>query len=456
MILLLLSIQVMEVIDFMRMNKLVYGILIFLFLSALVNTSFLASGLRNNTKDRLSQCGIWPLGRGDTANTGRSPFISAPNGGKILWTYNLPANISFSYGTNIVVDSNKNIYFSTKNGYVYSIAANGEYKWRTNINNSVIFSGGPFIGPNNIVYVKNNVGIPPPFYTPNFYLYAISQRGEILWFYNFSENGVTSLTFDENGTIYVGSQEGIYLFYSNGTLKEHYTFPNHIYGLAFKDEILYACTEGKIYALEKDSKVIWSVDIDLPKTPPVVGDDGTIYCVTMNHTLYVISYTGEVKWTKDGVMDMGYGYKNSIYAVLSTDDADKRILSKLSANSGEVLWRHPIDGYFVDALVIEGNNYVYVATSNSKNYTSQIYYFSPDGKIVWRLNFNEEITTKMALDSRGTLYVGIRNGTLYAIGGYVNESKENSTSSWIYYYTVGIATVLIIAIAVIYRFKKRR
>jgi len=446
-----------EVVDFMRVNKLVYGTLIFLFLSALLNTSFLAADLRINMSDRSLQWGIWPLERSDTANTGRSPFISAPNSGKILWTYNLSNNISFSYNTNIVVDSNGNIYFSTQNGYVYSIDMNGTFRWRTNINNSIIFSGGPFIGPNNVVYVKNNFGIPPPFYTPNFYLYAISERGEILWFCNFSENGVASLTFDENGTTYAGSYDGIYVFCSNGTLKEHYTFPNHIYGLAFKDEILYACTEGKIYALEKDSKVIWSVDIDIPKTPPVVGDDGTIYCVTINHTLYAISSTGEVKWTKDGVMDMGYGYKSSIYAVLSTDDADKRILSKLSANSGEVLWKRTIDGYFVDNLVIDGNDYVYVATSNAKNYTSQIYYFSPDGKRVWRLNFNEEITTKMALNSRGTLYVGTTNGTLYAIGGEENNQDNGGGNNIIgWYYSIAIGGGIVAAVWILYYVKRGR
>jgi len=442
------------VVDFMKVKILVYLTLLFLFLSILSNTILLAPTLRNNISERSLQWGIWPLERGDTANTGRSPFISAPNSGKILWTYNLSNNISFSYDTNIVVDSNGNIYFSTQNGYVYSIDMNGTFRWRTDINNSIIFSGGPFIGPNNVVYVKNNFGIPPPFYTPNFYLYAVSERGQILWFYNFSENGVSSLTFDENGTTYVGSYDGIYVFCSNGTLEEHYTFPNHIYGLAFKDEILYACTEGKIYALGKDSKVIWSVDIDIPKTPPVVGDDGTIYCVTMNHTLYAISFTGEVKWTKDGVMDMGYGYKSSIYAVLSTNATDKRILSKLSANSGKVLWKRTIDGYFVDGLVIDGNNYVYVATSNAKNYTAQIYYFSSDGKRVWRLNFNEEITTKMALDSSGTLYVGIRNGTLYAIGGEENN-RDNGASgnNMVWYYYVAIGGGIVAAVSVLYDVK---
>ncbi|GEM_PF-4750204 len=380
----------------MKEKLLVCVLLLFIFLSVFPTSLFHSEVLNSNISNRLPQWGIWPLGRGDTANTGSSPFDTKPNGGKVLWIYKLPDNSTFSYNTNIVIDYKRNIYFSTTEGYVYSITTTGSYRWGRRIYGSIIFSGGPFIGPNDVVYVKNNGGIPPPFYKPNYYLSAISQKGEIL----------------------------------------------------------YVSTENKIYALTKNFKIIWSVNIGTPKTPPIVGDDGTVYCVTMNYTLYAISYTGRVKWSKNGVMEIAYGHNDTIYAVLYTKNANRRILSKLSAASAEVLWKYTINGYFVDGVVVDGNNYVYVATENFKNLTSQVYYFSPYGKMVWRRYFNEEITTKMALDSNGTLYVGLRNGTLYAIGGESNTSdynRDESISLSIYYigaFGVGVG----VAAAFIYYF----
>lgn len=451
----------------MRIQRSLIGLFILFFVFMLI-TSEQSNTLniyqnKNPIKEGMKSYEEWPMKRGDSRNTGRSPYYTPPNAGKILWSYQLENNTPIYPESAIVLDSYGNIYFYAEDSYFYTISPQGYLRWKLIIENSSEGILGPVVAPGNIIYLMNTPSIPLPCSRSSSSgdnLYAISEKGEILWKYNFDLRTPTAPLFDSDGNIYVGASDGLYVLNPNGTLRTYVDVVKNIHEMALSTDTLYIETNEKLYAMSMNFTIKWSFDMGWvkPGVPPIIGDDGRVYVLNSNGSLYSISTDGKVVWSKQRVIDFGYGYHNSLYTISYIPSTiNKSLLSKLSAKDGKTIWKHVISTDFINNPVIGGNNYVYVATWFSKNNTGLLYYFSPEGKPVWSLRFHGDISP-LAINKNGTLYVGTTNGTLYAIGGYAAEDRESGENGMLWYYTLGAGAVLIAAAAIFvyHRYRKKR
>ena len=162
-----------------------------------------------------------------------------------------------------VIDSSGVVYFGTNNGYFYAI----DY---TAIVTSGSFKAGYPYATSPLAEIKGNAVLSPDESTVCFvtknpgYLYALNtSTGSLKW--KFSLNGVTesSPRVADDGTIYVGSDKGLYAINDNGI----------------------------------SASMKWSYPTGNVGSRPAVGPDGTVYVGSDDDKLHAVNPDGTGKWT---------------------------------------------------------------------------------------------------------------------------------------------------------------
>jgi outer membrane protein assembly factor BamB len=213
--------------------------------------------------------------------------------------------------------------------------------------------------------------------------------------------------------------------------------------------------EGTLYALQApttgiEPRVVWSVDIGPGRqtSSPTLGPDGTIYVLSGNGRLSVISPDGELKWSvQTGPVlksSPALGYDGTVY-VPSMNGKLYAIAppSDPSMKTGSIRWafrfadfpgRHrPIvshsppagaDGMGSGASPTIGpDGTIYIGANNSNFYA-----ISPDGHLDWIFEAEPEIagiwTTAALSADNNTLYFGANKGGIYAL------SRQDGTLRW--------------------------
>jgi outer membrane protein assembly factor BamB len=114
-------------------------------------------------------------------------FALSPDG-QLKWHYEIEGNYVTS---SLVVGADSTIYIKARDGYLYALSPDGQLKWRYKIGDNVHSS--PAIGADGTIYVGSDDG-----------LYALSPDGQLKWHYKIRYGVKSSLAIGEGGTIYVG------------------------------------------------------------------------------------------------------------------------------------------------------------------------------------------------------------------------------------------------------------
>ena len=197
---------------------------------------------------------------------------------------------------------NGTIYAGNTGDAAYAINPNGTLKW-------VYKSIGPFwtdpaITANDTTYWGSL----------DLQVHAISSTGQSLWTYPTLGFVTSSPALSENGTLYIGSFDSdLYAINSATGIPEwHFQTGDDIYGSPALDEnangtvraIYIGSTDGKLYALSPDGKLLWSYDTgDVIRSSPVIGlapngVDRIVYVGAGNGTLYAINAAnGTRRWS---------------------------------------------------------------------------------------------------------------------------------------------------------------
>ena len=396
------------------------------------------------------------------------------NNGEVLWKYKMPN----SWWMGPAIDINGTLYVYGKNAEnnsygltLFSLNTEGKLIWNTTvIKGDLDPSSGPALGKNNTVYVTTFY-FPPTFGAVNF-LYAFSSlNGELLWKFNFGRNGPFSdPVIGKDGSIYIaafGDKSIIYTINPDGTprwkLEEDTRNASVIGPVLGLDDTVYfvydtphTCT---LYALNpSDGSLKWKYDIQ--KKPytfaeyPVVDKDGTIYISTDQDCLYAISSNGALKWK---VNITGYsgpptiGLDGTLYLTHYLFTDHRIYLYAIDSKNGDVLWKR-----FIGDDLGEPRSKIYIGKENTVCVSSNdtIYAFNKDGKLMGEIKANKDIILR-GIGKNDELYV--KSGSyLYALVMFMKDNcgKENENFLWIYY-SAAIGVISGVAVAVIYRFKKR-
>jgi len=257
----------------------------------------------------------------------------------------------------------------------------------------------------------------------NTYLYANQLDGTIKWELDFGNQYIrnyveVNILFNPDGTIYTFFDSKVFAVNPDGTIKWEYDVV-HLYTLTYGvDGFLYLRCDTDFFVLTPYGTVKWNLKIGTGdfNGSPVLGKDGTIYLVSMDHHLYAVNPDGSKKW----LFDAG----ERIYSTPAID-ADGVIYfpshdSNLYAINpdGTEKWKYDIDDKIKNFPVIGNDGTIYLIVS------SRLYAFNPDGSLKWR-DDNLFLNSSFAIGLDGTIYGGTSfSKSLLAINSSGNKIWE--------------------------------
>jgi len=411
--------------------------------------------------------GYWSMFRGNAQHNGRCDDKTKPNGGMLMWKYELPTS---QFG--VAIDSEGNLYFyfsdSSNHPTLLSIDYNGTKRWSITLTNETTDpNSGPVIGINDTIYVATyTIPFPLSNYTCGDYLYAISKEGKILWKFDFKGDGPYSTpVVDSKGVIYINAhtKEGgsLYAIYPNGALKwkrnlgvlpsaDPSISPDgdiYVYSYHNKSSLYVIASNGRV-------KRVYNYNCEAYGAIPVIDEDGTIY-IRFGKWM-AIDRNGSVKW-KLNISDItmpAISRDGAIYITHYNSLMNKVYIYSIEKDSGTTKWKFGIDGESVTYPVIGGSGTIYVCLN------ATLYAITPNGKVLWQKNMNQAKCGSIIIGKNETIYY-LAGNYIYALGGHLNMSHdgeeygEKISGLWWYFALLGAGGV-VIAVAAIYYIKEVR
>ena len=246
-------------------------------------------------------------------------------------------------------------------------------------------------------------------------------HGVLQWKYNtggaiqYSKPAIAS-----DGTIYVGSNNAIWAFNPNGTVKWYRTPGAYTSPAIGKDGTVYvAGANGNFYAINPDGTQKWVISsVYAYYSSPVIGQDGTIYVGGYsNNRLYAINPGGTVKWyvslNGPGEFTPAIGYDGIIY------------MSDLSGYfyavrpDGTVKWSQNLNATTGPTIAPDG--WIYIGQGN------YIASYNPNGSYISIGYLGSQSRSNPAIGPDGTVYVAREAGDLYAFDKHLPSSSPKWT-----------------------------
>jgi outer membrane protein assembly factor BamB len=175
-------------------------------------------------------------------------------------------------------------------------------------------------------------------------------------------------------------------------------------------------------ALNPDGSFKWaSKRYNQPGRSPVVGSDGTVYCAVFSAAdsmLVALNPDGTERWTYDVAQpypfgDPAIGADGTIYFTqYSSSVLESHKLIALNPN-GTLKWEYYAGGYiFGSTVTVDADGTVYAGIRN----TYSLYAINADGSLKWTFDDPHADVGPVAIGADGTLYFGVDDGSIYAVG----------------------------------------
>jgi len=406
----------------------------------------------------------WPTFHGNNQRTGLSPYNTSHVNGTVSWKFKTGSGIESSP----VIDREGTIYFGTTDCEVYAISKQGDLKWKTKIGTPQIkgyggsreytcIPGTASIDSNGNIYIT----------TRDQKIVALDSEGNVLWEFiiNLTPDQFGSPAIGSDGTIYVlgsppedGYKEdyqifggyddteyikdnpplgGLYALNPDGTQKWHYEVNYRMFNSPALDKngLIYIAVstdynERKLIVLNQDGNVARKIILPMEvESSPAIADDGTVYIGSFDQDetgagLFSIGEE-EVNWhytvgqkeifttpaiNSDGTVYIG-SMVNKIFAI-NSDGTEK--------------WSLDVGGTIESSISIGADGTIYFGVNGVAEDKPNIYAINPDGTVKW--DYSTEMLASImgtpAIGSDGTVYVAAWDGNLYAFGGPEEKAEE--------------------------------
>ena len=151
--------------------------------------------------------------------------------------------------SNVVSDTQNNLYFAAEDSKLYSYTFNGKFRW--NVRLPYNFGFGLTVSEEDIIYCSLRNGT----------LAAINSAGELLWTKSLKGNIAGNASIGPNSTVYVGTTRGIlYAISHTGRIrwqeKLHAPITGQVY-IYGKNRLFATDAEGTLYAFTLWGNDIW-------------------------------------------------------------------------------------------------------------------------------------------------------------------------------------------------------
>ncbi len=233
---------------------------------------------------------------------------------------------------------------------------------------------------------------------------------------------------DNNGTIYFGSNNGLYAMYPNGTLKWKYNVKLiSVPAIAADGTIYISVGRSGLHAIYPNGTRKWKFSVEGNTTSsPVIAEDGTIYFKSQNQKLYAVNPDGTERWnysTGHLGSSPAIGNDGTIYICSYTG-----YLYALYPNS-TLRWCFKLEGKYIgiwgDPSIAEDGT-IYIGSISRSHGEQRFYALYPNGTMKWKFNPHDDIWSSASIGKDGTIYLGSCDYYLYAL-------YPNGTKKWDFY-----------------------
>jgi outer membrane protein assembly factor BamB len=195
----------------------------------------------------------------------------------------------------------------------------------------------------------------------------------------------SSPAIDEDGTIYIGSTFGNYLFAINPDGSEKWRF----------------------------KAGYWI------QSSPAIAEDGAIYAGSDEGKLYAVNPNGTLKWNLH--IGAGWSYSSPLIdedGLIYTASVIGSNICAVYLNNGTKKWDYKTNGWIYSSPTLDSEGNIYIGSHDG-----HLYSLFSNGTLKWKYNTNDEVKSIPAIGEDGTIYVGSWNGYLYAL-------YSNGTLKW--------------------------
>ncbi|MDK2956042.1 MAG: hypothetical protein PWQ57_1538 [Desulfovibrionales bacterium] len=294
------------------------------------------------------------------------------------------------------------LFFFVVLASVPAFGAAGDKLWEFEAESSFGFSS-PAISQNGTIYVGSQDGN----------LYALTPNGEKEWAFDTGDIIDSSPAVSPNGTIYVGSVNGkLYAITPAG--QEEWAFPTgddivSSPALDANGTIFVGSYSDNLYAIRPDGSQKWAFDTGADiVSSPAVSKNGTVYVGSENFKIYALTPSGVKEWE--------YTASDAVFGspAISPDGdiyigSDDHSLYALAPN-GAKKWSVSTNLAICSAPAISANGTIYVGS-----YDFALYAITPDGQVEWEYLTSSFIESSPAIAEDGTIFVGSWDGRLHAV-----------------------------------------
>ncbi|GEM_PF-5607071 len=245
--------------------------------------------------------------------------------------------------------------------------------------------------------------------------YVGPSTDRLLWDFEVLGTIPSSPTIGQDGTVYFSSDSVVHAVNPDGTEKWRFKadamFRRAVPTLGNNGTVYVMSENDSLYALNLDGSIKWtfgtSGNMD---EKSVIGDDGTIY-FNAGEALYALQPDGSLKWKYDN----GYGMKASpaigpdgtIY-VASVDFHVRAITP-----DGSLKWEYRIEHTYLSTPAVDKDGNVYVGAG------SEVFALYPNGTLKWKFrakaNTPAGLLRSPTVGPYGNIYVSGEGKTLFAL-----------------------------------------
>ncbi|MCK4640087.1 MAG: PQQ-binding-like beta-propeller repeat protein [Candidatus Marinimicrobia bacterium] len=229
--------------------------------------------------------------------------------------------------------------------------------------------------------------------------------GTFRWTFNTGAAVSSSPVIDNDGTVYVGSED------------------------------------GKVYAVDPGGNQLWSKSLgEGVFAAPCIGTENHLFVTCKNNKVYALNKTtGDTLWTYTTGGQIYSSPVISSFGYLYVGSLDNKVYA-LTSDAGDLVWTFTGSGKFYasPALTIDESKLI-IGDQSGK-----LYALNPHtGEKLWEYPANSAIYANAAVDSTGNIYFGAQNGRLYCLSSIGAYKWDYNTGGAIFYAspTLGYASV---------------
>ncbi len=367
-----------------------------------------------------SPASAWPQAGFDGRHSSGTTAVG-PQRGRVRWTRKLEGNVT--PGPVIGVDAS--VLAASNAGVLHALdPSTGTDRWTFDPHHG---GYGADLSTSPAVLGGGTILWPGPGET----LYALDARGALLWQVHFAELVLSPAVAGAN-RVYVSDEAG-HLTALKVTASAHrVAWTLDLHGTSYASVTvgpigtIFTAVDKQLVAVRDEgnkASVRWRFEAkDTVEVSNAVAPDGTVVLGTNADDEYGIGPDGHVRWRFD--KKGAYTYSSSVVRPDGTayfGDHNGR-LNELNAATGGVRrvghGASPAQGKgpdgvgFWTAPAIDARGDAYAGTA-----LGHVYGFGPDAHQLFDLNVHALVDSYPAIGADGTLYIGVTDGRLLAIGG---------------------------------------